>query len=342
MARKSALYAALLAACASAPAQADSAADFYRGKEIKLIIGQPVGGGYDTYARMFARHLGRLMAGTPSVIVQNMPGAGGIVMTNSLVAQQPRDGTVIGAAAGSVSTAPLFGAPGARYDARELGWIGSLNSEVGLVVSWKDSPVKKAEDLYARELIVGGSAATDGNVIFPRAMNDILGTKFKVIPGYGGTANVSLAIERGEIQGTGSWHYSSLMAAKPQWLEDGSLNVLIQLALKPHPKVKNAPTVIELAKNDEQRATLELVFAQQDMGRPVYAPPGIPMDRLEALRAAFDAFVRDPAVLREASDIKIEINNPMPGADMAKLVERLYAMPPEAIKRAGDAVLKGG
>jgi tripartite-type tricarboxylate transporter receptor subunit TctC len=329
-----------MAAAIAAPAagRAETVAEFYKGKDIKMLIGQPVGGGYDTYARFFARHLSHFMPGAPNVIVQNMPGAGGVVMTNTLVAAQPRDGTVIGAAAGSVSTAALFGASGARYDARELGWIGSLNSEVGLVVSYKTAPVQKLADIYTTEFIVGGSGATDGNVIFPRSMNQVLGTKFKVIPGYGGTANVVLAMERGEIHGTGSWHYSSISVARPTWLEDGTINVLTQLSLKRHPKVPNTPTVIELAKTDEQRAILELIFAQQDMGRPVYGPPGMPADRKAALRKAFDDFVKDPKVQAEAIAIKIEINNPMSGAEIDKQIARLHAMSPDVVRKAGDAI----
>jgi tripartite-type tricarboxylate transporter receptor subunit TctC len=329
-----------MAAAIAAPAagRAETVAEFYKGKDIKMLIGQPVGGGYDTYARFFARHLSHFMPGAPKVIVQNMPGAGGVVMTNTLVAAQPRDGTVIGAAAGSVSTAALFGASGARYDARELGWIGSLNSEVGLVVSYKTAPVQKLADIYTTEFIVGGSGATDGNVIFPRSMNQVLGTKFKVIPGYGGTANVVLAMERGEIHGTGSWHYSSISVARPTWLEDGTINVLTQLSLKRHPKVPNTPTVIELAKTDEQRAILELIFAQQDMGRPVYGPPGMPADRKAALRKAFDDFVKDPKVQAEAIAIKIEINNPMSGAEIDKQIARLHAMSPDVVRKAGDAI----
>jgi tripartite-type tricarboxylate transporter receptor subunit TctC len=329
-----------MAAAIAAPAagRAETVAEFYKGKDIKMLIGQPVGGGYDTYARFFARHLSHFMPGAPNVIVQNMPGAGGVVMTNTLVAAQPRDGTVIGAAAGSVSTAALFGASGARYDARELGWIGSLNSEVGLVVSYKTAPVQKLADIYTTEFIVGGSGATDGNVIFPRSMNQVLGTKFKVIPGYGGTANVVLAMERGEIHGTGSWHYSSISVARPTWLEDGTINVLTQLSLKRHPKVPNTPTVIELAKTDEQRAILELIFAQQDMGRPIYGPPGMPADRKASLRKAFDDFVKDPKVQAEAIAIKIEINNPMPGAEIDKQIARLHAMSPDVVRKAGDAI----
>lgn len=313
---------------------------FYRGKDIRLQIGTPVAGGYDTYGRFFARHLPRFLPGGPGVIVQNVPGAAGVNMANSLYFQQPKDGTVIGSGAGSIATAALFGGQGARYDARNFIWIGSLNAEVGLVISYKTSPVKAAKDLFEQELIVGGSGATDGNVIFPNTMNNVLGTKFRVIPGYKGTATIAVAMERGEIQGMGSWHYSSIMTSKPEWLRDGSINVLVQLALARHPNVPNVPTVLELARTDEERAVIELVFAQQDMGRPVFAPPGVPAERANALRAAFDAMVLDADVLKEAERMQLEINQPMAGERINALIERLHAKAPEAVKRAAEAIAR--
>ena len=328
---------ALGALSLQAPCMAQTA-DFYKGKEIRLLIGTPVGGGYDTYGRFFARHLPRFLPGSPTVIAQNMPGAAGVTMANHLYHQAAKDGTVIGSGAGSIATAALFGASGARYDARRFTWIGSLNSEVGLVISWHDSPVKTAQDLFTKELIVGGSGVTDGNVIFPNTMNNVLGTKFKVVSGYKGTATIALALERGEVGGMGSWHYSSIMSSKPDWLTDGKINVLVQLALLPHPKVANVPTVVDLAKTDEQRAVIELVFAQQDMGRPFFAPPDLPPERAKALREAFIAMVKDPEMLQEAESRQFEINQPMPGEDMAKLIARLYAMPKDAIARAGDVI----
>jgi len=330
------LFAAPVAAQSASP----SVAAFYRGKDIRLQIGTPVAGGYDTYGRFFARHLPKFLPGSPGVIVQNVPGAAGVNMANSLYFQQPKDGTVIGSGAGSIATAALFGGQGARYDARNFIWIGSLNAEVGLVISYKTSPVKTAKDLFEKELIVGGSGATDGNVIFPNTMNNVLGTKFRVIPGYKGTATITVAMERGEIQGMGSWHYSSIMTAKPSWLADGTINILVQLALQRHPKLPDVPTVLELARTDEERAVIELVFAQQDMGRPVFAPPGIPAERAAALRAAFDAMVVDADVLREADRMQLEINQPMPGAGINALIERLHAKPPEAVKRAAEAIAR--
>ena len=320
------------------PSLAQAPAEYYKGKEVKLLIGTPVGGGYDTYGRFFARHLPRFLPGAPTVIAQNMPGAAGVTMANHVYHQAAKDGTVIGSGAGSIATAALFGASGARYDARRFTWIGSLNSEVGLVISWHDSPVKTARDLFTTELIVGGSGYTDGNVIFPNTMNNVLGTKFKVVPGYKGTANIALALERGEVGGMGSWHYSSIMSSKPDWLMDKKINVLIQLALAPHPKVTNVPTVLDLAKTDEQRAIIELVFAQQDMGRPFFAPPDLPPERSQALRDAFAAMVKDTEMLREAESRQFEINQPMSGLDMGKLIARLHAMPAGAIEKAGDVI----
>jgi tripartite-type tricarboxylate transporter receptor subunit TctC len=324
-------------------AWADPVEDFYRGKEIKVMIGLPPGGGYDIYGRLFARHLTRFVPGNPSVVVQNMPGAAAVTMTNALAAQFPKDGTYIGVGVGSNGTAELFGASGARYDARQLTWIGSLNAEVGLVVSYKTSPVKTAADLFTHQLIVGGSAANDGNVMFPTAMNKVLGTKFKVIPGYGSTNTIAMAMEQKEVEGAGSWHYSSISTNKPEWLTDGSLNILVQLSLQPHPAVdKKVPVVIDLARTPEQRAMLELIFAQQDMGRPIFGPPGIPADRAAALRKAFDDMVRDPEFLRDAASLKLEINRPMSGKDIEALVRRLYDLPAEVVRKAGEAIQAGG
>jgi tripartite-type tricarboxylate transporter receptor subunit TctC len=324
-------------------ASADTVDDFYRGKDIKLIIGYPAsGGGYDAYGRFLAKHLGRFIPGQPSISAQNMPGASSLSMVNSLVSAQPRDGTVIGAGAGSVTTAGLFGAQGARFDARQLNWLGSLNAEVGLVVTYKTSSTKTVADAMARETIMGANGATDGNNIFPHTMNKVLGTRFKVIPGYQSTNAIAVAMEAGEVEGVASWHYSSVATTKPQWLTDGSLNFLAQLALKPHPAMPaDVPTIIDLAKTPEQKAVLELVFAQQDLGRPFFLGPGIPADRLDLIRRAFDAMVRDPDVLKDAESMRLEINKPMSGRDIQALVDQLYGMPRAAIRAAAEAVQIG-
>jgi tripartite-type tricarboxylate transporter receptor subunit TctC len=322
----------------SAPAAAQSVEQFYRGRELRLMIGEPPGGGYDLYGRFLARHLSRFLPGNPSILPENMPGAASVTMTNALFFQMPKDGSVIGSGAGSVGTAALFGSPGARYDARRLGWIGSLNSEVGMVVAWHLAAVKTAADLFVKPLIVGGSGATDGNVIFPNTMNNVLGTRMKVIPGYGSTASIATAMEQGEVDGMGSWHYSSILAGKPQWLAERKIVLLVQLSLSRHPDQPDVPTVLELARDDAERALIELVFAQQQMGRPVFAPPEIPAERLAALRQAFDAMMHDPQVLADAESHHIEINQPMPGAEIERLIQRLHGFPAALVARSAQAI----
>ncbi len=332
---------ALSATCLVAEAQAQSPADFYKGKDVKMLISHPAGGGYDVYARLFARHLSRFLDGNPNVIPQNMPGAAGIVMANSLAGAQPQDGTVIGLGPGSIGTGDLFKTSGARYDARKLSWIGSMNADVGVSLAWANAAVKKAQDLETTELIVGGAGATDQSVVYPVALHRILGLKFKVIPGYAGSAATSLAMERGEVSGIGGMNYSSILANKPDWVRDKKVNILIQLALERHPDLPNVPTVIELAKTDEQRQVLQLIFSQSSMGRAIFGPPGIPADRLAALRSAFDRMMVDKEFLAEAERMKMEINQPMSGAKMQELIERLYKTPADVVKKAAEAITPG-
>ncbi|MDB5509697.1 MAG: Tripartite-type tricarboxylate transporter, receptor component TctC [Hyphomicrobiales bacterium] len=341
MTKASALRAALILGVAFAwttQARAETVADFYKGKDVRMLISHPPGGGYDVYARFFARHLSKFLPGNPNVVPQNMPGAAGVVMANSMATQQPSDGTVIGLGPGSIGTADLFGASGARYDARKLSWIGSMNADVGVSLAWHTAPVKNADDLMKTELIVGGGGATDQSVLYPTALNRILGTKFKLIPGYGGSAATSLAMERGETFGIGGMNFSSVLANKPDWLRDKKINILVQLALERHPDLPNVPTVVELAKTDEQRDVLQLIFAQSSMGRAIFGPPGIPDDRLKALRGAFDAMMADKDVQAEADKLKIELNQPMPGEKMAQLVNRLYNVKPDVLKKAREAI----
>jgi tripartite-type tricarboxylate transporter receptor subunit TctC len=329
--------AAILVLGTTIPAFAETSAEFYKGRDVRLLIGAAAGGGYDIYGRFFARHLPDFLPGKPHVIVENLPSAGGLAMENTLYAQAPRDGSVIAHADGALVTADLFGVPGARFKAQELTWIGSLNSEVGVSISWHTSPVKTAADLMKHKLIVGGTAANSANVIFPTAMNNLLGTKFKIVPGYTTTATIAAAIERGEVEGTASWHYSSIVTGRPDWLNEHKINLLIQLSLKRHPALPDVPTVIELAHNDEDRAVLELIFAQQQVGRPILAPPKVPRERAEALRGAFKTMISDSAVLQEAKSHKIEINQPMLGDEIQALVDRLHAMPAAVVKRASAA-----
>lgn len=323
---------------ATALAAAAQAEDFYRGKDVRMVISHPPGGGYDTYARLFARFLPNHLAGRPNVVAQNQPGAAGLVMANAMATAQPKDGTVIGLGPGSIATADILGSKGVRYDAQKFSWIGSMNADVGVALAWATSPIKTAEDLRTSELIVGGSGSTDQSVLFPLALNRVLGTKFKVVSGYEGSAAQALAIERGEISGIGGMNYSTILANKPDWVTGKKINILIQLALARHPDLPNVPTAIELAKTPEERAVLELIFAPSSMGRVIYAPPGIPPERLAELRAAFDAVLADKEFLAEAQKQKVEINQPMSGKEVADLVSRLHAVSPDIAAKARMAV----
>lgn len=313
--------------------------DFYRGKTVNFLISHPPGGGFDLYARLYARHLSKHLPGSPAVVAQNMPGAAGVVMANYMASQAVRDGTTIGLGPGALVTAALFGMPGARYDARSFNWIGSLNTEVAVTVSWFNSSIKNAEDLRTKELVVGGGGATDGSVIFPVAVSKVLGLKIKVIPGYNGTAAIALAMERGETEGIGAWNYSSIVAGKPHWLSEKKINILAQLSLEPHPDLPKVPTVLDLSADENQRMLLKLVFAQSSVGRAIYAPPGVPEARMSVLRRAFDEMLKDPEFIADAQKSSLEINQPLSGSEITKLIAELHEYDPELIRKAAQAIV---
>ncbi|MDB5594059.1 MAG: tripartite tricarboxylate transporter family receptor [Hyphomicrobiales bacterium] len=207
-----------------------------------------------------------------------------------------------------------------------------------MTVSWKTSDVKTAEDLFKKELITGGSGTSDNSVRFPTALNHILGTKFKVIPGYPGSSALTLALERGETAGIGGINYSSIVANKPEWLNEKKINILLQLSLRSHPDLSGVPTILDLAKDEEQRQALELIFSQTEISRVIFGPPGMPADRLQALRSAFDKMIKDKGFLDDAMRLHIEINNPMPGEEVQDLIARLQKSKPEIVKRAAGAI----
>jgi tripartite-type tricarboxylate transporter receptor subunit TctC len=328
----------ILAALGASSAFAQSGADFYKDKTIRMLISHPAGGGYDLYARFFARHLPRFLPGNPTVVPQNMPGAAGVVMAMHMYTAAPADGTVIGLGPGSTGTAALFGSKGAQYDARKFSWIGSMSSDVAVTVAWHTAPVKTAQDLFTTELITGGAGATDQSVMYPMALKNILGMKFKIVTGYGGTADTTLAMERGETFGIGAMNFASIQANKPEWLRDKKVNVLVQLALNRHPNLPDVPTAIELSRNAEEKELLQLIVAQSAMTRAIYGPPGIPPDRLQMLREAFNKMMTDAEFLAEAEKAKMEINQPLPGDKIAELVNRLYSAKPEIVAKAQEAI----
>jgi tripartite-type tricarboxylate transporter receptor subunit TctC len=328
------LFAALM--LSGSAAQAQNPADFYKGKNIELYIGYSVGGGYDIYARLLAKHMGKHIPGNPTVLPKNMEGAGSLRLANWLYNVAPKDGTAFGIIGRGTGFDPLLGrSKGAQFEATKYTWIGSANDEVSVCVAWHTSGIRKFEELLTRELTVGGTGAAADTDQFPRIMNGMLGTKMKIVTGYPGGNDVGLAMERGEVNGRCGWSWSSVKATHQKWLDEKKINVLIQLALQKHPDLPDVPLITDLAKSDEQRAIFKLIFARQVMGRPFLAPPGVPQDRAAALRKAFMDTMKDKDFLADAEKGQLEIT-PVSGEDIQKLVLETHQTPPEIAKKAGD------
>ncbi|HZP77758.1 MAG TPA: tripartite tricarboxylate transporter substrate-binding protein [Pseudolabrys sp.] len=323
---------ALLMTAFSAGAQ--SAADFYKGKTVELYIGYSVGGGYDLYARVLARHFGKHIPGNPTVVPKNMEGAGSLRLANWMAHVAPRDGTVFGTVGRGVPFDTLLGLPGAQFKATDFSWIGSANSEVSICASWGTSKITKIEDVFTRQMVIGGTGPTDDTVQFPRVLNGVLDTKFKIISGYPGGNDVVLAMERGEIEGRCGWSWSTIHATHSDWVRDKKIHLLAQLSLEKHPDLPDVPLVADLAKTPEQKSIIRLIFARQVVGRPYFAPPGVPKERIDILRKAFMETMADPEFLADAEKAQLEIT-PVSGEKIEALIREVYATPAEVAKKAG-------
>jgi tripartite-type tricarboxylate transporter receptor subunit TctC len=332
------LAAGLLAVgLSSVPAAAQSPAEFYKGKTVEFYIGYSVGGGYDLYARMIARHLGKHIPGNPTVTPKNMEGAGSLRLANWLNGAAPKDGTALGATSRGMAFDPLLGNKAAQYDATKLTWIGSANNEVSVCVAWHTSGITRFEETLTKDLTVGSTGQGDDTYQFPSVVNGVLGTKFRIIAGYPGGNDVSIAMERGEVGGRCGWSWSSIKATRKSWVDDKKLYLLMQFALEKHPDLPDVPLITDLAKTDEQRQIFKLIFARQVMGRPYMAPPGVPQDRADALRKAFMATMKDPEFLAEAEKAKFEIT-PVPGEQLESLLVDIYKTPPDVAAKAAALV----
>jgi tripartite-type tricarboxylate transporter receptor subunit TctC len=332
-----------LALCLAAPSQAQQSqpqsasdqrvAQFYRNKLVNLYIGFSVGGGYDVYARLVARHLGKHIPGNPTVVPINMEGAGSLKMANWLYNVAPKDGTAIGTFSRGVPFEPLIGnKASARFDATKFTWIGSTTNEVSVCVTWNRTGIQKFDDLYRKELIVGGTGSGADADVFPKIIKAVLGARFKLVSGYPGGNDIEFAMERGEVDGRCGWSWSSISSQKRAWLESGTIKPLLQLALKKHPDLPNIPLVMDLARNDEERAIFKLIFVRGALGRPYMAPPGVPAERAAALRKAFDEMVKDPAFLAEAMKGRLEIT-PISGVELQQLLVDVYRTPPAIVDK---------
>jgi tripartite-type tricarboxylate transporter receptor subunit TctC len=320
----------------AAVALGDSIEDFYKSRAMDLYIGYSTGGAYDLYARSIGRFLGRHIAGNPTLVPKNMEGAGSLRLANYLYRVAPHDGSTLGTIGRGIPFDPLLIGQGDAFDAQKFSWIGSANNEVSVCVAMKDSGITKFEDLFTKELTVGGTGTSADTDQFPRVLNATLGTHFKVVEGYPGGNDVLLAMERGEVKGRCGWSWSSVKTTRKEWLEDKRMIVLVQLSLTKHPEMPDVPLITDFAKTDEQRAILKLIFARNIMGRPYLAPPGLPPDRLATLRQAFTDTMKDKDFLAEADKAQLEIN-PVSGEDVEKLVKEVYATPAGVIAKAKAA-----
>ena len=321
-----------VALAASTRLSAQSAADFYAAKKnLTIIIASGVGGGYDTYARSFARHFGRHVAGNPNIVLQNMEGASGLEATNYVANKAPRDGTTILATYNSLLILPLFDKTRAFYEVRTMNWIGSIAKATEDCFTWHTSSIKTIEQAKMHEVLMGSTGATGDSAIFPKLLNSLVGTKFRTISGYSTNAQY-LAIERGEVEGSCGLGQSTVAAAKPDWVSGHKMNYLVQFGLAKVPAMENAPLATELVGDENDKKIFELLAYPQEMGRPFAAPPGVPADRVAALRTAFDKTMRDPDFLADSAKASQAVQ-PMQGEAVASMLQQAYATPNDVIAR---------
>jgi tripartite-type tricarboxylate transporter receptor subunit TctC len=327
-----AIAAAAVTACLQPSAHAQ---DFFAGKTVTLIVGYQAGSLYDANARFVARHLARFIPGNPTVIVRNMPGAGTLTAANNVANLAPKDGTTIGLIARGMSIEPLLGGQGVRFEPLALNWIGSTSQEVSVIAVRSDTGVKSLDDAKTREVAVAGPAPGTDGVTFPTTLNNLLGTKFKVVTGYRSGAEMTLAVERKEVDGRGSWSWASFRNDGMTMLKRGELNILVQMATAKSPDIPQVPLVMEYARTDEQRQVLELLLAGQAMAWPVFAPAEVPAERVALLRQSYLAMLKDPETLADAKRLGVDVD-PVPGEAINAMLKRIYATPPAVVERVRD------
>ena len=321
-------------------ARADPVEDFYRGRDITLIIASGVAGGYDTYARVFARHFANHVPGRPGIVPKNIPAGGGLTAANTLYAVSAKDGLTIAALTNGVAMDPLFGNPGARFDAQKFNWIGSIGKLQNICATWHESPIRTIAAAREREVVVAAAGATSNTAIVPRALNALIGTRFKIVAGYDPGAGLNLALESREVEGICGLSWSTLKASRPDWIREHKLNVILQMALDKLPELADVPSALDLVADPANKKVLELILIRQEMGRPLVAPPGVPAERVAALRAAFAATMTDADFLAEAQRVQLEID-PLGGEAVGKLLAGAYAAPRDVVARAAALVEPG-
>jgi tripartite-type tricarboxylate transporter receptor subunit TctC len=323
--RHSVSVAGMLAMFVAGSVKADPVEDFYKGRQIDMVIGYSPGGTYDLYARLVARFLGDFIPGKPKIVPRNMPGAGSRLATNWVYSVGPKDGTVIATGDQSLAVEQAMGDKAIRIDTAKLNYIGNPNADNNTTVTWYTSGVKTIEDAKVKDVPVGATGGSTSSQ-YPKAMNALIGTRFQIITGYPGGNDINLAMEKGEVMGRGSNAWGAWKATRPQWLKDKKINILVQIGLHKAPDLPDVPLLMDLAKNDEDRAVLKLLSASGDIGRPLFVAPEVPKERVQALREAFNRMVKDPTFLETAKKEHFDID-PRTGEEMQQIVEEIIATP---------------
>jgi tripartite-type tricarboxylate transporter receptor subunit TctC len=325
-------------AAGSAGAQT-SVADFYKNKNIDVYIGFSVGGVYDINARLLSRFMGRYIPGNPTLVPRQMTGAGSFTLANWLYQAAPKEGATIGTFARGIAFNPLIGEPSGAIDAQQFNWIGSTNDEVSVCVSRRESGVSRLEQVFERELVVGSGGASADDDQLPRLINAVLGTRFRIVRGFPGGNEIKLAMLRGEVSGRCGWSWSSVKATEAEWLREGSISMLAQLSLRRHPDLPDVPLITDYAKTDEARQIFTVALGRQALAWPFVAPPGVPAQRVAALRQAFDQTLRDREYLAEAERLNLEIT-PVSGQRIQTLIADVYRMTSPEITAKIAAMLR--
>ena len=318
--------------CANA-AVADEVSDFYRGKTVTIIVSNPAGGGYDLLARTIAPTLAKHIPGNPSVIVQNMPGAAGILATNHMFTIAAKDGTILASISNTVPFEPLLGTAQARFDPLQFNWLGSPTVETGLLGVWHTVPVNSIEDAKTREVTIGANGPHSTPSFYARLFNETLGTKLKLVMGYPGQNDFNLAMEKGEVDGTSSLFYSSLVGTRPAWLSEKKLRLILQYGFEKHPKLADVPFAPDLARNADDLSLMQAAFAALGVGRPYVMPPGVPAARVRAMQDALSQTFKDPDFLARADKLQLETAAAKTGDQLRDIVGRAYAVSPQVKAR---------
>ncbi len=312
----------LLALFAVLPAQAQTPAEFYKGRTMRMLIPAAVGDSYDTEGRLIARFLSNFIPGNPTIVAENMPGASGRNVASYMYNVAPKDGSVIALVQQSIPLAQATRETGINFDAAKFNWIGTPSAPISVLAVWHTAGVKTIEDARQKEIAIGSTSTAGNNFVYPKLVKELIGAKFKIITGYPGGAPIDLAMERGEVQGRGSNPWNNYKLAHPSWISEGKLIALVQMSRNKHPELPNVPRLIDLAPNEDARKIFELMSVGADIGRPMLTAPGVPADRVKALREAFAKTMADPAFRAEAAKRDVEVD-PTLGEDLQVLVEKM-------------------